>query len=174
MKSLATSSFIVLGTFAQYENWTCNHFSGLPVDVCYQYSSTYQYYFECDGTDSLTFYGFNDGSCGTSNPNPDSEITYNQDDVNNSISFNCDESENCPYGLIRYYSDEDCTGDSYVETPFIFGQCYSGTIVSYDYACNGSIFTLTTYSDGNCETESSSTSFDYDDYSDSLSGCYEV
>ena len=175
MNCLITSSILVLTSFAQNINqdWTCNNYNTYPVDICWRFNNGYTYYYECDGTDSITVYQFSDQSCGTSDPTPDSQVTYSKDDANNTNYFSCSESASCSYGVVTIYDDDDCTGDSYYQVVYVTDQCaYGSSSSSIDFECSGSVLTTTTYSDGNCDSFSSSYSTDYDSSTDIF--CSEV
>ena len=122
----------------------------------------------------MIFYGYTNGSCGTG-AQPDNIIVFNESS-DTSDFFQCDQSAACDYAVIRNYFDEDCTGDSYFDVPWIVGQCYSGVSTSLEYECAGdSIFTVISYSsETDCTGGSASANIDYDDYSETQSGCYEV
>ena len=185
MKFAAFGLTLLATTSAQYDEWDCNHYGAFPTGSCYSYSSSYTYLFECDGTDALTFYQFTDDSCGTSSASAALEYTYTSDDLiynssNGSVSsaglFKCDQPAPCIAATLRYYYDEDCSGDSYLDSPFVLGECYQSSGFSYTISCEGDELTIESYtSSGVCSGSSSSTTVAYDDaYSDSVTGCYEV
>ena len=173
MKSFVASALLFSGVaFGQYD-WDCNHYSLYTTDVCYQYSSSYQYYFECNGTDSISWYDYTDGSCGETDETIYATYTYSG---TSSTLWQCDQSSACDYFVLRYYSDAECSGDSYYDSPYISGQCYEiSSASSYMYSCSGSKFTWEVFSSSDCSGSSSSTSFTINDaYNDNFSGCYMV
>ena len=176
MKRLLTSSFLILSAFAQYEDFTCNTYSGIPTGVCWQATESLQYYIECDGTDAVIYNIYDDESCGTSS-DPSISYTISADDFNSSyIPFNCDndDDEICDYAILRYYTDDDCTGD-YFDGPLVMNQCYTpSSNASWKYSCSGNTLTSTAYTSGDCTGTSYTVSINYEDFSDSVSGCYEV
>ena len=174
MKSFVASSLFLLGASAQY-TFDCNHWSAYTVDVCYEYSSAYQYYFECNGTDALIFYTYSDGSCGTDSGDAWLKIRYEEDSDSTDL-FQCDQGEACQYAILRYYSDGDCSGDTFTDGPLIVGQCYEGSSTSYELLCLGDdLLQYVQYSSsGDCTGVATTVTVDYSDYSDSSSYCYEV
>ena len=173
MKSFVASSLFLLGASAQF-SFDCNHWSTYTVDVCYQYSLGYQYYFECNGTDAVILYSYTDGSCGTNAAEPNIKIRYDEDSDSTDL-FQCDQGEACEYAILRTYSGGDCSGDSYLDGPLIVGQCYTSSSTSFEMLClgDGLLQTVVYSSSGDCTGAATSVTVDYSDYSDS-SICYEV
>ena len=158
----------------QFSDWTCNHWSFYTVDLCYQFSTSFQYLFVCNGTDSITFYSYTDGSCGDTDSTAWTTSTYDESSDTTDL-FACDQSSACDTAIIRYYADEECTGDSYFDTPYISGQCYSGSSTSSEVSCSGDKFTIKTYTGaGDCTGSSVSVTVNYADYSDTYAGCWAV
>ena len=154
-------------------DWECNHYSFYTTGVCYNFFST-QYYVECNGTDKLSFYQFSDGSCGTNSASPSYVITYDESSDTEDL-FECDNDDPCEYIIVRYYDDEDCSGDSIADGPLIPGVCYESSTSSYGIVCEGSELTVVTFPDeGDCTGDAVASTIDYEDYSDDLDGCYEV
>ena len=173
MKSAVLSSLLVLGASAQYE-WTCNHWSAYTVDVCYQYSTSYQYLFECNTTDSLVLSQFSDGSCGETDADPWYSITYWESSDTTDL-FQCDQSAACDYAILRYYTDDECSGDTYSDGPFVTGQCYEGSSTSFEVSCGTDKLTVKSYTTaGDCTGSSVSATVNYASYNDDISGCYMV
>ena len=171
MKCFGLTSLLVLGVSGQYD-WTCNHWSRFTIDYCYQYSTTYQYLLECNTTDSLILSQYTDGSCGETDADPYVEIAYWEISDTTNL-WQCDQSAPCDYAILRYYTDEDCSGDTYSDDPFITGQCYSDTSTSFEVSCSSDTLTVKTYtSQGDCTGSSVSVTVDYADYNDDVTGCY--
>ena len=173
MKSLfASALFLSSYAYGQAYDWDCNHYITYTVDMCYQYSTSYQYLFKCNGTSSIVLYYYTDGDCSTDGEGAYDSLTYGG---SSSSYFNCDGDDACSYMILRYYYDSDCTGDSYYDAPFITGECYTGSGASGEYSCSGSKYTVTAYSSDDCSGSSSSASITIDDsYNENWSGCYEV
>ena len=165
----------VLSVSAQWADWSCNHYSSYAVDLCYQYSYSYQYLFSCNGTDQITWYQYTDNSCGTDESDPWIAITYDESSDTSDL-FQCDQSQACDYAIVRIYDDEDCSNDTYSDGPVVTSQCYTGTSYSYKVSCTGvNELTVQTFTDeGNCTGSSQIVTTDYDTYSESVAGCYEV
>ena len=87
---------LVLSRAQLQDGWDCNHFSGYyTVDLCYQYSASYQYLYVCNETDSITLYQYINNSCGQGG-DPYEIITYNntyQDSDDLLYTFQCDQSQ---------------------------------------------------------------------------------
>ena len=156
--------FFANGQLYQFE-WDCNHDSIYTTDVCYAYGASQQVVFICDGTDSITSYYYTDGSC--SNDGSGNPYTVETSDESSDTFglFQCDQSVACDYATIRGYSNGDCTGDSYVDTPYIINQCYyTDEAVSFIYRCLGNnVFETTAFTSGDCSGDGISTSVDYSD-----------
>ena len=154
-------------------DWDCNYYSSYTTGVCYNLYTS-QYYFECNGTDKLSFYIYSDGSCGTNSASPSFVITYDESSDTADL-FECDNDDPCEYIILRYYDDEDCSGDSYADGGLIPGVCYSLSSTSYGVACKGSELTVVTFTDeDDCTGDAVASTIDYEDYNDDFSGCYEV
>ena len=172
MITVLVHSLLLLSVTAQY-TWDCNHYSAYTVDTCYQYSSSYQYFFECNGTDAIILYQYTDNSCGAESPSYHVRHTYSEDSDSSNL-FQCDQGTACDSAILRYYYDSDCSGDSYIDVPYIIGQCYTSSSSSFQVHCPGDdLLTIVTYSSsGDCTGTSLSATVDYEEYSDSVSGCY--
>ena len=164
---------LIVSASAQY-NWNCNHWSAYTVDVCYQYSSTYQYLYQCNTTDSMVLLQYTGGTCGETDADAFYSVTYKESSDTSDI-FQCDQSGQCNYAILRYYTDEDCSGDTYLDGPFVTGQCYTSSATSFQVSCGTDTLTVETYlTAGNCTGSSVSSTINYADYSEGRTGCYQV
>ena len=171
MKSFFSIGLLFSGVFSQTYDFDCNHYSLYTTDVCYQYSSSYQYLFICNGTDAISWYDYTDDSCTSSGGGNPYDITT----ISGSSVFQCDESSACDYFIMRYYTDSDCTGDSYYDTPFLANVCYDLSSYSYEYSCSGSKVTSKIYTSDDCSGSSTTTTFTVNDaYNEYYSGCFMV
>ena len=154
----------------QYTDWTCNHYGTYTVDMCFQYSGSLEYLFECNGTDAISFKTYTDGKCGESGA-----TVYTNTIISTSTGlFACDQSSACDVFVVSFYTDEDCTGDSYFELGFVVDQCYSGSGSSLEYSCSGSKLTTKSYTSDDCSGSSTDVTVNYNDYTDTISGCIEI
>lgn len=170
---MAASAFTALSQ-VEY-NWDCNHYETYTVDVCYQDDSNdVYYYFTCNTTDSMVQLTYTDDTCsGTV-----SDVTvYTADNTTSSGDFECDQDSACEYGLVYEYSDESCSGDSYTILRFIFDQCYEYTSNSFIFeSCDSDNNTITVseYSTTDCTASPDTMIEDYNQQSESQTGCWEV
>ena len=142
---------------------------------CYRYSASYEYYFECNGTNSVIVYQFTDGSCNTEDQSAYYSYTYD-DSSDTSGIFQCDQQESCKAAILRYYYDDDCNGESYYDYPFITTECYSSSTTSYELGCDGDTLSVASYSSSDdCKGDATTASLTFDSsYSESFTGCYKV
>ena len=179
--SLATASYALFASIlrissGQYD-WECNHLSFYTVDVCYQYSTSYQYLFECNTTNSMVFSQYSDGSCGETDAESIYSVTYWESSDTYDL-FQCDQDAACDYAVLRYYADEDCSGDSYWDRSlWVTGQCYpsSHDSTSQIISCGPDTITVEAFSTAtDCTGSSTTITSSYEEYSASITGCYQV
>ena len=168
------SASVVSVSGQYYDAWDCNHYSSYTVDLCYGVTSSYEYLATCNGTTSIVWAAYSDNTCGDTDAEPWLSVTYHESSDTLDV-FACDQTDACDYVIIRLYGDDDCSGSSYVDVPYITGQCYQwSSSLSYEYSCSGNKFTSNTYSSEDCSGSSVTVSIDYTEYNDDISGCYEV
>ena len=178
--SLATASYALFACVSilhlssgQYD-WDCNHLGVYTVDVCYQFSTSFQYLFKCNTTDSMVFTQYSDGSCGETDAESIYSVTY-WESTDTYDLFQCDQDTACDYVILRYYEDEDCSGDSYWDNPFVTGQCYSSSSTSFTMSCGAVTLTIETYTTAtDCTGSSVTSTSNYEEYTESITGCYQV
>ena len=165
---------IIVNVHSQYTNWDCNHLSDLTIGVCYTNSATSQYLAKCNGTNTAILEQFSDGSCGTSSSNPSSITAYNESS-DTSDFFACDKDYACGHAIVRYYSDEHCSGDLYTDLYYIVDECYEmSSTSSFLYYCTDSSIIINAYDQAGCTGNVQVAGIDYESYNDDLTGCYDV
>ena len=164
---LILSMCLSIFTHAQFDSWECDHYSSYATDSCIPYSSTFDYWFECNGTDKMVFKAYVDtgGECGAVD-DPWSIISYDLTDIGDIAQ--CGNEQPCDY-----YGVMHCDG-YLIYGPVIVDQCYSGDSTSVEYSCQGNYFQTRTWTE-NGECEGNDYTQDTSDMRDMYSGdCYTV
>ena len=147
--------FSVYGINSQTE-WGCNHYSVYPVDTCISYSSSIDYFYQCNGTDIMNFISYDGGDCGNGDP---TNILYLDltSDVYSDIA-ECDNEDSCGYFSVNC----DDTSELFVAVDV----CYSASSsLSNEYYCDGSELITVVYSNSDdCTGSSVSATIDYTTY----------
>ena len=181
MLNLFSTVLVLIVAVVSAYDWNCNHYDSWATDVCYEYSSSTEYLFKCNGTNEIIWYEYNNGECGVKGSIP-THVTTKQ--LTSSGNFECSKKESCDFTRVTYWSDEYCDGTYHYDwEDYIIGQCYPSSIatitsfnyISYKYECSGDTLKLTTYANANCSGTSFTTITSYnDDYNDQHKGCYKM
>jgi len=144
-KLLSLSSLLLFSNVYGQTDYGCNHYGSSPVDVCYQYSSSYDYMVYCNGTTNMVSAYYTQGE------------ECSDDSFLGSISYSfgtsseCGNEDNCGYFQVI------CDSGSYIFQLTDVCETY------YEYSCSGTdgSLTLTTYAESGCSGSSSSADYTY-------------
>jgi hypothetical protein len=151
--SLLLSSALVAFVSGQYTGYGCDHYSLLPTDECIGFG-TYDYYYSCNGSETMMFETYSSGDCGTTDGMPSLSVTL---DLTSSVYSGLAE---CGSGSSCAYFATSCSDTWYLTT--LVDVCMASTSTSTMFSCSDSSLTTTAYTGAtDCSGSSSSSTVDY-------------
>ena len=164
-----------------YKNWECNHYHGLPIDVCFSESDPDSNEDEilsslltCINDDQVLFEIYNNTECSGDVYQSVKYFTYNDSYAS------CNYEKNCHYFVVNSYSSNSggfCIGNYETEDYLITNECYIfENKWSAIYECDGTQITGVFYDSIDCSGKKfDEISMDYSIiYPTSLHTCYQV